>query len=105
MQLKAFVKMAQLGIDQAGKLDATLNPGIGLFIVHWYFPKMLKYGYTHHRRGNGGHICVQVTHGRVILILMKVGILTSTWFQNVPFCSLISEQFLFSSYDHSFRCP
>ena len=33
---------------------------------------------------------------RVILILMKVGILTSTWFQNVPFCSLISEQFLFS---------
>ena len=42
---------------------------------------------------------------RVILILMKVGILTSTWFQNVPFCSLISEQFLFSFYDHSFRCP
>ena len=33
---------------------------------------------------------------RVILILMKVGILTSTWFQVVPFCSLISEQFLFS---------
>ena len=30
---------------------------------------------------------------------------TSTWFQNVPFCSLISEQFLFSFYDHSFRCP
>ena len=42
---------------------------------------------------------------RVILILMKVGISTSTWFQNVPFCSLISEQFLFSCYDHSFRCP
>ena len=42
---------------------------------------------------------------RVILILMKVGILTSTWFQNVPFCSLISEQFLFSFQDHSFRCP
>ena len=26
---------------------------------------------------------------------MKVGISTSTWFQVVPFCSLISEQFLF----------
>ena len=42
---------------------------------------------------------------RVILILMKVGISTSTWFQNVPFCSLIPEQFLFLVYDHSFRCP
>ena len=40
---------------------------------------------------------------RVILILMKVGISTSTWFQNVPFCSLISEQFLFLFYNHSFR--
>ena len=42
---------------------------------------------------------------RVILILMKVGVSTSTWFQNVPFCSLIPEQFLFLFYDHSFRCP
>ena len=33
----------------------------------------------------------------VILILMKVGILTSTWFQNVPFCSLMSERFCFRS--------
>ena len=31
--------------------------------------------------------------------------LTSMWFQNVPFCSLILEQFLFLFYDHSFRCP
>jgi len=28
---------------------------------------------------------------RVILILMKVGISTSTWFQVVPVCSLISK--------------
>ena len=30
---------------------------------------------------------------RGILILMKVGISTSTWFQVVPYCSLISEHF------------
>ena len=42
---------------------------------------------------------------RVILILMKFGISISTWFQVVPFCSPISEQFLFLLYDHSFRCP
>ena len=37
-----------------------------------------------------------VWHSRVILILMKVEISTSTWFQVVPFCSQISEHFLFS---------
>ena len=42
---------------------------------------------------------------RVILILMKFGISISTWFQVVPFCSQISELFLFSLYDLSFRCP
>ena len=42
---------------------------------------------------------------RVILILMKFGVSISTWFQVVPFCSQISELFLFSLYDHSFRCP
>ena len=36
-----------------------------------------------------------VWHSRVILILMKVEISTSTWFQVVPFCSQISEHFLF----------
>ena len=41
---------------------------------------------------------------RGILILMKVGISTSTWFQVVPFCSLISEQFLFSLSDDFLRC-
>ena len=40
---------------------------------------------------------------RGILILMKVGISTSTWFQVVPFCSLISEQFLFSLSDDFLR--
>ena len=40
---------------------------------------------------------------RVILILMKVGILTSTWFQVVPFCSLISEQLLFLLSDDFLR--
>ena len=40
---------------------------------------------------------------RGILILMKVGISTSTWFQVVPFCSLISEQFLFSVSDDFLR--
>ena len=38
-----------------------------------------------------------------ILILMKVGISTSTWFQVVPFCPLISEQFLFSLSDDFLR--
>ena len=46
-----------------------------------------------------------VTGVRVILISMKFGISTSTWFQVVPFCSPISEQFLFLLYDHSFHCP
>ena len=40
---------------------------------------------------------------RGILILMKVGISTSTWFQVVPFCSLISEQLLFSLSDDFLR--
>ena len=37
-----------------------------------------------------------VSSVRVILILMKVEISTSTLFQVVPFYSLISEHFLFS---------
>ena len=40
---------------------------------------------------------------RGILILMKVGISTSTWFQVVPFCSLISKQLLFSLSDNFLR--
>ena len=43
-------------------------------------------------------------HSRVILILMKFGILISTWFQVVPFCSQISELFLFLLYDLPFPC-
>ena len=40
---------------------------------------------------------------RVILILMKVGISTSTWFQVDPICSLISKQFLFLLSDDFLR--
>ena len=50
----------------------------------------------------GEETCANL-HGRVILILMKVGISTSTWFQVVPFYSLISEQILFSLSDDFLR--
>ena len=39
----------------------------------------------------------------MILILMKVGISTSTWFQVDPICSLISKQFLFLLSDDFLR--
>ena len=42
-------------------------------------------------------------HVREILILMKVGISTSTWFQVVPIYSMISEHFLFSLPDDFLR--
>ena len=42
---------------------------------------------------------------RVILILTKFGILTSTWFQVVPFGLRFWKQFLFLKYDPSFCCP
>ena len=41
---------------------------------------------------------------RVILILTKIGIFISTWFQIVPFGLRFSKQFLFLMYDPSFCC-
>ena len=41
---------------------------------------------------------------KVILILTKVGILISTWFQVVPFSLRFSKKILFLIYDTSFCC-
>ena len=42
---------------------------------------------------------------QVIFILIKLGTSISTWFQSLPFCSQISELFLFLLYNLSFQCP
>ena len=77
--------------------------------VHWYQRAQTwqDIALTEWKRQKGmqGNGRVIVWFIRVILILTKVGILISTWFQVVPFGLRFSKQSLFLMYDPSFCCP
>ena len=69
------------------------QPVINFGLVWW--------GPNREVRANGkeSSVVFYCSSRRGILILMKVEISNSTWFQVVPICSLILEQFLFSLSD------